>query len=244
MTIEIPPALAWVSYLAGSAWPKGDEDAMFRVGEHWHDAAATVTSLVPDLAKVRSAVGVTLAGDAARAAQDQLALLFTGDSTVDQLADAMAALGELSERTGTEIEYTKLQIISTLAISAAEIAWALNNAWATFGASLSWIPVIETTVWAAFKALLAGVGRRVAAMAEAALTRTGVKELGLKAVKAAAVEAGISEAQDLGIRTFQHFHDPEHPDVTVGEIVDGVVSGALGGAAGAVAHHVIEGAMG
>ena len=36
MTLQIPRLLQWVSYLVGSQWPKGDEDAMFRIGSDWH----------------------------------------------------------------------------------------------------------------------------------------------------------------------------------------------------------------
>jgi len=50
---------------------------------------------------------------------------------------------ELAFDTGTQIEYGKLMIVTTLAIALVEITWALSNAWETFGGSLSWVPVVE-----------------------------------------------------------------------------------------------------
>ena len=54
MSIEIPPALQWVSYLAGSKWPQGDEDGLWRIGEHWHASATEMSDLIPDLNRVRN----------------------------------------------------------------------------------------------------------------------------------------------------------------------------------------------
>ena len=264
MTIEIPPALQWVSYLAGSEWPKGDESAMFRLGSDWHDAATQLSDLIPDLAKVRAEVATVLTGATAKAAQEQFAMLFDGDFAVDKLADAMSALGDLANSTGSQIEYSKLQIISTLAISAAEISYALAMAPWTFGESLSWIPVIEAATWVAVRAAAAALRDRIISATTAVLTRTVVKELSAKAIKQtivnivkdpavqqfvknalheAAEETVTSTAQEFAIEGIQN-GEGHHHGFDVKQIVSGGYSSALGGAAGAGAHHQISGVLG
>jgi hypothetical protein len=149
MGIEMPASLQWVSYLAGSHWPQGDETVMFGLADDWHASAEELDELIPDLNRVRAETMENLSGDTADAAEQQFAMLFDGDYAVDKLADAMSALGDLAHNAANEIEYTKLQIISTLAIVAAEIMYALAMAWETFGGSLSWIPAMESITWTA-----------------------------------------------------------------------------------------------
>src|SRR5437762_13575241 len=143
MGIEIPGYLQWVSYLAGSEWPQGDETAMFRIGDDWRSSASDLSALIPDLNRVRSETLSVLMGETADAADAQFQMLFDGDYSVDKLAEAMTAIGDLADGAGTEIEYTKLQILTSLAIAAAEIAWALAAAPETFGGSLALIPPAE-----------------------------------------------------------------------------------------------------
>src|SRR5258708_37734997 len=103
MGIEIPPSLQWVAYLAGSHWPQGDEDGMFRDRDYLHSAAEELRDLIPDLNQVRTETLSVLFGDTAQAAEQQFALLFDGDYSVDKLAKAVAGLGDLSGNGGTEI---------------------------------------------------------------------------------------------------------------------------------------------
>src|SRR5262245_42558312 len=125
MTIEIPRELQWVAYLAGSAWPKGDETAMFAMGDDCNDAAQQLAALIPDLQQVTSKARSAMSGATGDAAAQQFQVLFTGEYSIQNLVTALQTLGWLCRNTGTQIEYTKLEILSTLVIAAAEIAYLL-----------------------------------------------------------------------------------------------------------------------
>src|SRR5262245_29476232 len=147
----MPAALRWVSYLAGSAWPDGDETALYGVQQQWERAADELAAVVPQVDRLRTQLAGVLSGETATAAQARFEQLFAGEQSMGRLAQAVSGLGELAGQGGAEIEYTKLQIISTLAIAAAEIAYALQSAWATFGSSLAWIAPVEAITMASIR---------------------------------------------------------------------------------------------
>src|SRR3954452_17204547 len=190
MDVEIPPWLQWVSYLAGGEWPQGSESGMFRIGEHFHGAAADLEDLIPDLNRVRQETHSVLFGETAQAADQQFAMLFDGDYTVDKLVKGITALGDMAGSLGTEIEYSKLSILVGLALAAVEISWALAAAPETLGGSLSTIPITEMLTTAAIRRLVALVLRRLAATVREMLTKTMVKRLLL--------EGGVEALQELG----------------------------------------------
>jgi hypothetical protein len=206
MSIQIPGYLQWVSYLVGSQWPKGDEDAMFRIGSDWRRQADEMTWLIPDLNQVRSRTMSALQGQTAGAADKQFTLLFDGDASVDKLAQAMAALGALAESTGKSIEYTKLQILTSLAIAAFEISWALAQTSVTFGASAAQIPVIEGCTSAAIRQAVSMLLRDIMSDLGKAMTKTMVHRI----VKKAAVETAEAVGQDLFIQSVQQANGHQH----------------------------------
>ncbi|MCV7283251.1 hypothetical protein H7J88_26800 [Mycolicibacterium flavescens] len=199
MTIEIPAALQWVSYLVGSQWPQGDEDAMYRIGEAWHTAAQDIAVLVPDLDVARKRTMTALHGLTADVAQDEFAMLFDGDASVEALAEAMAALGDLAEQTGKNIEYTKLRILTSLAIAAAEIAWALAQTSVTAGASAAQIPIIQGCTAAAIRQAVAMLLRDIVSGLGSALRKTMVHRI----VKKSGVETTEAVGQELFIQSIQ-----------------------------------------
>jgi YD repeat-containing protein len=226
VTIQIPGALQWVSYLVGSQWPKGDEDAMFRIGGEWTAHAEDMTALIPDLNRMRAGTMSALQGVTAGAADDQFKLLFDGDASVDKLADAMAALGGLADGTGKNIEYTKLQILTSLAIAAFEISWALAQTSVTFGASAAQIPIIEGATSAAIRQTVSMLLRRIVSDLGTAMTRTTVHRI----VKKAGVEMAEAVGQDLFIQSVQQArgHQQGFDWDQAGRVA---VSNAAGGAA-------------
>jgi hypothetical protein len=199
VTLQIPAALQWVSYLVGSEWPKGDEDAMFRIGGDWHSHAEQLGGLIPDLNRVRSMTMSALQGETAEAADREFTLLFDGEAAVDKLANAMAALGDLAQGTGKSIEYTKLQILTSLAIAAFEISWAIAQTSVTFGASAAEIPVIEGCTSAAIRQAVSVLLRDITSDLGKAMTKTTVQRI----VKKASVEMAEAVGQDLFIQTVQ-----------------------------------------
>src|SRR4051812_932495 len=146
---------------------------MFGIGERWHASADELEQLIPELNRVRAKTLDSLSGQTAKAAHQQFGLLFDGDASVAKLSEAMRGLGDLGKTHGTELEYTKLQVLAMLAIAAAEISYALAMWWWTDGASLSWIPVIEEATAAAVAEAVEGFFRRIAVALEAAFTQTG-----------------------------------------------------------------------
>ena len=199
MTLQIPGPLQWVSYLVGSQWPKGDEDAMYRIGGEWGNRAEQLRELIPELNRMRAGTSAVLQGVTAGAADKQFALLFDGDATVDKLAEAMAALGELAESTGKNIEYTKLQILTSLAIAAFEISWAMAQTSVTFGASAAQIPIIEETTSAAIHRMVSVALKDLMTDLGKAMTKTTVHRI----IKKSGVEAAEALGQELFIQNIQ-----------------------------------------
>ncbi|MGV0815341.1 hypothetical protein ABQF34_25595 [Mycolicibacterium boenickei] len=199
VTLQIPGALQWVSYLVGSQWPKGDEDAMYRIGGEWGDRAGQLSSLSPELNIMRARTSAVLEGVTAGAADEQFALLFDGEASVEKLAEAMAALGTLAESTGKNIEYTKLQILTSLAIAAFEISWALAQTSVTFGASAAQIPIIEGTTSVAIRQVVSMLLKDIMTDLGKAMTKTTVHRI----VKKSAVETAEAVGQELFIQSVQ-----------------------------------------
>lgn len=176
---------------------------MRRIGDYWRDAAEDLSDLIPDLNRVRSETLSVLMGETADAAEEQFAMLFDGDYSVDKLSQAMSALGDLADGAGTEIEYTKLQILTSLAIAAAEIAWALAAAPETFGGSLALIPVTEAATMMAVRQIVAMLLRQLVKKLGEALTKTAVRRLLKEMGKEALREVAVGLGQELAIQGFQ-----------------------------------------
>jgi hypothetical protein len=206
VSLQIPGYLQWVAYLVGSQWPKGDEDVMYRIGSDWRGQADELTGLIPSLNRARSNTMSALQGQTAEAADKQFTLLFDGDASVEKLAAAMAALGALAEGTGESIEYTKLQILTSLAIAAFEISWALAQTSVTFGASAAQIPVIEGCTSAVIRQAVSMLLRDIMSDLGKAMTKTMVHRI----VKKAAVETAEAVGQDLFIQSVQRANGHQH----------------------------------
>jgi hypothetical protein len=218
--------LQWVSYLIGPQWPKGDEDAMYRIGNDWYMRADELTWLVPDLNRVRSRTMSALQGQTAVAADEQFTQLFDGDASVEELAEAMAALGALAEGTGKSIEYTKLQILTSLAIAAFEISWALAQTSVTFGASAAQIPIIEGCTSTAIRQAVSLLLRDIMSDLGKAMTKTMVHRI----VKKTGVETAEAVGQDLFIQSVQQANGHQH-SVDRSAVRHVALANAAGGAA-------------
>lgn len=197
MSIEIPDSLQWVSYLVGSQWPTGDEDAMYRIGNEWRARAEDMTALIPELQRMRASTCSALQGLTAGAADEQFSLLFDGDASVEKLAKAMAALGDLAEHTGENLEYAKLRILTSLAIAAYEIWWALAQTSVTSGASAAAIPVIEGCARSAIRQIASMLRREVMTDLGEAMTRTTVHRI----IKKSGVEMTEGFVQELYVQS-------------------------------------------
>src|SRR5258708_17385879 len=165
-----------------------------------------MTGLIPELNRMRSSTMSAVQGQTAGAADKQFKLLFDGEASVDKLAMAMAALGDLADGTGKSIEYTKLQIFTSLAIAAFEISWALAQTSVTLGASAAEIPIIEGCTSAAIRQAVSTLLREIISDLGKTLTKTMVSRI----VKKAGVETAEGVGQALFIQTVQQANGHQH----------------------------------
>jgi glycerophosphoryl diester phosphodiesterase len=230
--IEIPSWLQWLAYLAGSQWPTGSETGMWRIAGYWRSAAGELEALIPDLQRVRSETQTVLTGDTAAAAEQQFAMLFDGDYSVPKLVEAMRAIGDLADNLGTEIQYTKLQIITTLAIAAASIYWAIANADWTFGGSLAEIPIAEEVAEQSIGQLVKMTLARIESFLASKLGSTLVPRLLVEG----AVSAGIGAGQEVTIEGLQVLEG--HRDgIDVGQVLDSAFTMGVAGVTGGLVGH-------
>ncbi|WP_445160096.1 WXG100-like domain-containing protein [Mycobacterium sp. Dal123C01] len=239
----IPHDLLWVGYLAGEEFPEGSEGELFVLGAAWKAAAEQILALVAELEQAASVSASALSGQTADAVAAQFASLLSGDSSVQTMAGAASALGVLATNMGMQVQYTKLQIVSTLGIAAAEIGYALSSVGWTSGASLAWIPPIEAITVAVVRQLVSQLIKRIVAALTEAATIAGVRQVVKDAAVGAAVGAVIGVVQDLAIEGYQ-IHEGVREGIDwkqVGQISIGAV---VGGAAGAVLHGLGSKTMG
>ncbi len=240
MSIQFPGYLQWVAYLVGSQWPKGDEDAMYRIGSDWHNSSEQMSALIPELNRIRSSTMTVLQGQTAGAVDQQFKLLFDGNASVDKLATAMGALGDLAAGTGKSIEHTKLQILTSLAIAAFEISWALAQTAATLGASDAEIPIIEGSTIAAIRQVVTGVMKDIMVDLGETMTKTTVSRI----VKKSLVKTAEGVGQDLLIQAVQDANGHQvgiNWDETEKVALANATGGAAQGAVSILGKRMLEG---
>ncbi|MEU1430713.1 hypothetical protein ABZ412_26915 [Nocardia sp. NPDC005746] len=94
----------------GMAYPKGDQDALFDLGDAWKKAAADLEKLEPDLKAVTGKLPQFYDSDGAVKVSAELATLFDGkDYSIQKLVECLNQLGHDTRATATEIEYAKIQ---------------------------------------------------------------------------------------------------------------------------------------
>ncbi|MGW4351626.1 WXG100-like domain-containing protein [Nocardia sp. NPDC004582] len=94
----------------GMSYPKGDQDALFDLGDAWKQAAADLEKLEPDLRAVTGKLPQFYDSDGAVQVSAELATLFDGkDYSIQKLVECLNQLGHDTRATATEIEYAKIQ---------------------------------------------------------------------------------------------------------------------------------------
>ncbi|GAB2556879.1 WXG100-like domain-containing protein [Nocardia heshunensis] len=125
MSIDIPGELQWLGWVAGSAWPQGDEDKMWGIAEDWRHAARQLRDLLPELEAAKQATEDAYPwGDGLEAMTSALNKLDSGPQSFEALAEILDQVAGAADGLGTEIEYTKIMVLSSLAMLAVEIALA------------------------------------------------------------------------------------------------------------------------
>ncbi|MFF3572561.1 hypothetical protein ACFYXQ_32815 [Nocardia jiangxiensis] len=194
MSLEMPQGLRWLGYLAGTAWPEGDEDKLFALAQDWHTAATDLQNLISAVQAACDTALDNYSGSGREQMASQFEALLSGDQSVDAIAKNLQQIGDSVQDCGTQIEYTKLQVISTLAIMAAEIAWALATLWGAFA-----VPAIE----AEGAGILQIVGRALTNRLIAHAARVAEMPLWKLAAIEVVEQAGIGFVQDLAIQEYQ-----------------------------------------
>jgi hypothetical protein len=238
MDIEFPPWLEFLRDLCPQ-WPDppASETAMRDIARILRDTAGWYRDdLIPELAGVPTHTGAVLSGDTADAFTQQFAKLLNGQYSVHRDVDALEALADLADTHATEIQYFKLEAISTLAFTATMIAVALFNADWSLGASLAEIPIAELLAENTIRELAEMVFERIAAALASTLSRTALARMLIEG----AVGAGIGAGQELLVQAIQ-VREGWRSGINLGQVGKSALTmGVSGAAAGVVGHDLSE----
>ncbi|WP_433671989.1 hypothetical protein ACQP06_10200 [Nocardia sp. CA-136227] len=196
MSIDIPGELEWLGWVAGSDWPDGDEDDMWGIGGDWRTAAAELRELLPDLRAAKTAtIDAYPWGDGLEAMTKALDALDHGPESLEHLAEILDAVAESADGLGTEIEYTKILIISSLAMLAVEIAAA-------------WLfpptaPLSEALAIGATRVAVRLLGERAVSAIARFAAKTGLAALTRFTAKHVVFSTVLGAGQDLAIQAYQ-----------------------------------------
>ncbi|MGF6887214.1 hypothetical protein ABIA39_004348 [Nocardia sp. GAS34] len=231
MSLELPSYLQWLGWVAGSAWPEGDEDRMWGIADTWNTAAQELRDMLPEVSNAKAqTIAAYPWGNGSEVMTAALNKLDDGnDDSIQHLADIFGEVGESAFDLGTEIQYTKIMIISSLGLLAVEIAVAWG-----FPPTAAITEAIETAVTrTAIRILGKEAVERIGEFVEKRLLGAMMKFLAEHVL----FSTVIGTAQDFGIQWGQdiagtrHGIDWKQVGVTA---LESAVAGAVGGPAGEV----------
>ncbi|MFC8042848.1 toxin glutamine deamidase domain-containing protein [Nocardia sp. NPDC057353] len=227
MSIEIPPELQWLSYLAGASWPQGDEDQLFALSQDWTDAATALTAVIPLLRTATDTATQNYSGEGAEQMVAQFQNFFSGDSSIEKIAEGLEGLAKAAFDCGTQVEYAKLQIVITLAVMAIEILWALASAWGAWT-----VPIIEAAGMGVMSQIAARLASHMASRAAKMADMPLWKMTGIEILQETALGLGIeglAQGIQLAKGTREDFDTTQF-------LVSGAVSGFAAGVAAPIGH--------
>ncbi|WP_174190041.1 hypothetical protein, partial [Nocardia barduliensis] len=215
MTIYMPEGLQWLAWVAGTTWPKGDEDAAWAASEAWKTASKELEALLAGIDEAKSAtVSAYPQGEGGAAMGARYDVLRTGDQSLEALAKLMSTVGDSAFDMGTEIQATKITVIVTLAWLALEILWAWlfpPTAPAVEAAAItttrSFLKVFEDFVQKIITNIAARLGAptvqrhfwtRAVQLRPVLPTAKGYGVYGARAIEAAAITGTINGAVQVG----------------------------------------------
>lgn len=141
--LRLPAELADLLRELGYVWPKTDEVRLLELGQAWERFAGAVLPLVAEAdAAVRTVVGSQLGDDV-----DAVAAYWDGrrpaSSVLGRVATGSPVVGAATIVCAGVVVALKAHIVVQLAVLAAQIGHAVARAPATFGVSLTEIPVYQ-----------------------------------------------------------------------------------------------------
>ncbi|MFI6044583.1 hypothetical protein ACIA8C_23350 [Nocardia sp. NPDC051321] len=198
MSLYLPPELSWLGWIAGGAWPEGDEDKAWAVSDAYKNAAAALRTVIPDIEDAkRTAVAAYPEGTGGENIAEMFDLMLEGDQSMETLAHYMEQISDAAFDFGTQIEAAKLMTILSLVALAIEIAWA-------------WVfPPTAAAVQAAEEVATQSIVRILARQLQQRITAKVVQIFGekfaglaknwiLKIIEAALISGGLDAAVQLG----------------------------------------------
>jgi hypothetical protein len=233
VSINMPPELQWLGYIAGSAWPQGDEDQMWSLAKQWYQAHDDLQTLLPDLhGAITAALKAYPSGDGGDQISTALNKLADGDNSIPHLADLLNNMGDAADGMGTEIEYMKLMIITSLA----ELAFEILLAW-IFPPTA---PAVEAAAVAGTRAILRLVYSRTIGVIERLLGKVLGQRLASFLVRHVALSTLLGAAQDLLIQAGQVAAGHRKGGINWQQVGITAASAAAAGAAGGVVGKLVD----
>ncbi|KAA8885749.1 hypothetical protein F3087_29435, partial [Nocardia colli] len=234
MSIDLPAGVQWLSYLAGSAWPKGDEDKMFSIDDAFQTAATQLEGLIDQLRAACDTASANYSGPNADKMKQQFDLFFSGDSSVASMASSMRQLGSSAHEMGVSIEHTKVQVIATLVMLAAEIAYLLTT-W--FGAAM--VPPLK----AAAESVLASIGRSLLTKLQAHAAWMAARPMWQLAAISGGIQGVLGVASEAAIQGWQKGQG-HIGGINLGQVFIAGATGFAGGAVGAPVGSIVGKGLG
>ncbi|MFE0022785.1 glycosyltransferase [Amycolatopsis sp. NPDC059021] len=212
MSLQIPSELTWlVQIVGGDAWPEGDEDKLRVLAVAWEEASRELTAVQGEVDSVTAAVLSALQGTAS---EEFRKFTQAFKAQVPDVAVTAKQLGDLARETALQVEYAKYMIVGTLIMLAMQIAWALANAFWTFGASTATIPAMQAAARISVQVVL--------------------KNLVMAVLFGIVFQVGM-DAAIQGIQMLKGDRTKWDTDLTKGAAIAGAIGGVIGfglGAAG------------
>lgn len=234
-----------------SAYPKGDQDELFALGDAWKQAATELGNLETDLKQVTGGFSQYYTGEGADAILKDFAGYFdSSDTSLPALVNSLNQLGHDARATAAEIEYTKIQaeifalltlvavgqLLASLAGSLAVPAYLAVSREVLAAFARTMMERIEAiTARAATRTLAKAVTKEIAIpLAERAVTKAPASLLA-NTLKGGAIMAGLGAASDAGVQAIQlgegHLDDGFDLKKTFQTSIEWGIGGLIGGPA-------------
>ncbi|MFI1915052.1 toxin glutamine deamidase domain-containing protein [Nocardia sp. NPDC020380] len=167
----------------GAAYPKGNADDLFALGDAWKHAAAELEKLEPALKSVTNQVPQYYVGDGGVAVSKEFSTLFDANDvhSIPKLIESLQSLGHDARSTATEIEYAKIQS----EIFAVMTLWTVVSLMSSLWGSAA-VPAVLATARAALAKFAAEVLERISAI----VAESGLKTLASPLIREIIVPLG------------------------------------------------------
>jgi hypothetical protein len=143
MGLELPGALASLLDILGYKWPAGDEAKLFELGQKWSHFSDPLKQIAQAGDQAASAVWSSNAGSNITAFANHWKAGDGPSHILHEASDAANLIGTGMSICAAIMLALKVNVITQLATLFAQIAQAIASAVATFGASLSEIPIFQ-----------------------------------------------------------------------------------------------------